>query len=93
MNEINIIFEKNNNRSAAYENNNLIGLCAYVINDDKWIINHTEVNSNYKGQGIARKLLQSVIDNARIFKVKIIPECSYAAKVMKDNPEFADILI
>lgn len=92
MNDIKITFEANKNRSAAYDAGNLIGVCTYQFGVGNWIINHTEVATQYTGQGLARKLLQTVIEHARTANVKIIPECSYAAKIMIGKPEYADML-
>ncbi len=59
---------------------------------DTLIIDHTYVSEELRGQGIARKLLDKVVAYARQEQKKIIPVCSYAAKVMKGNPEFEDVL-
>lgn len=92
MNEITITFEKENNRSAAYDEGKLIGVCEYELKENDWVVYHTVVDTQYTGQGIAKRLLQSVIDNARAAKIKIIPECSYAVKVMSENPSYADVI-
>ena len=61
---INIKFEKENNKSVAYDNETKIGECAFIEDGKVWNIVHTEVNSKYQGQGIARKLVENVIENA-----------------------------
>ena len=52
----------------------------------------TFVSDTLRGQGIAGKLLKKVIDLARQENLKIIPACSYAEKVMTQNPEYKDLL-
>ncbi len=59
---------------------------------DTLIIDHTYVSETLRGQGIARKLLDRVVEYARKEQKKIIPVCSYAVKVMVGNPEFEDVL-
>ena len=61
---IEITFEKDKNRSVAFDNNTIIGECDFVIQKNIWNIVHTVVNSKYQGQGIARKLVNCVIENA-----------------------------
>ena len=39
--DIEIRFEKELNRSAAYDGDKVIGLCEYEIADGKWVITHT----------------------------------------------------
>ena len=48
-----------------------------------WNIVHTEVDSLYQGQGIARKLVECIISMAKSQNKKLIADCSYAKKVME----------
>lgn len=82
---IEIKFEKENNKSVAYDNNIEIGECVFVEEREYWNIVHTEVSPLYQGQGIARKLVESVIENARIYDKKLMADCSYAKKILERN--------
>ena len=84
---IEIAFEKEKNRVVALDNGNIIGECDFTILGDAWNIVHTIVNSKYQGQGIARKLVESVIDSAKEAKIKVIADCSYAKKVLEEYNE------
>ena len=66
----------------AYEGKSEIGICEYVENKDTWNIIHTIVNNDYQGQGIAKRLVECVIDNAKKNGKKVIAECSYAKKIL-----------
>ena len=46
---------------------------------------HTEVSKLYQGQGIARKLVESIIENAQKYNKNLIAECSYAKKVIENR--------
>ena len=83
MNEIN--FDENNNKSIAYDNNIQIGECDYIETEGTWNITHTEVDPTYQGQGIARKLVECIIENAEKYNKKLIAECSYAKKVIENR--------
>lgn len=82
---IKIIFNKSENRAIAYDNNIEIGECVFVETKDCWNIVHTEVDKLYQGQGIALKLVQNIIQNAKKFDRRIIAECSYARKVLEQK--------
>ncbi len=56
------------------------------------IVDHTFVDPSLRGQGIAAKLMQRVIDMAREENLKIVPVCSYAVAAFKRNPDFQDVL-
>lgn len=60
--------------------------------DNLLIIDHTYVSEELKGQGVAKLLLNEVVEYARNENLKIIPLCPYAAGQMKDNEEYADVL-
>lgn len=90
MDEISIEFK--DNKSVAFVGDSEIGVCEFNVLDDKWVIVHTEVNSNYRGSGIAKKLLDRVVDEARNKNIKIIPKCEYAIKVMVGKNEYSDVI-
>lgn len=80
---IKIVFNKKENKSEAFDNNIKIGECDFIEEKENWNIVHTEVSNLYKGQGIARKLVEMVIENAKNYNKKIIAECSYAKKIIE----------
>lgn len=80
---IDIKFDKNNNKSVAYDNDIEIGVCEFIEQENNWNIIHTEVSKMYQGQGIARKLVESVLENAKKYNKRVIADCSYAKKVIE----------
>ena len=80
---IKIKFEKENNKSIAYDNNVKIGECVFVEIEKCWNIVHTEVNGLYQGQGIAKKLVENIIENAKIYNKTLIADCSYAKRIIE----------
>lgn len=81
---IEIKFDENNKQSLAIDDNVKIGECDYIEIEDSWNIIHTEVNNEYQGQGIARKLVEIIIENAQKQDKNIIADCSYAKKVIEN---------
>lgn len=77
---IEIKFE--DNKSVAYDGEIKIGECDFIELNNIWNITHTEVVSSYQGQGIARKLVECIIENAGDKTLKA--DCSYAKKIL-DN--------
>lgn len=90
--KIDIVFEQDRNRSAAYINGDQIGECEYSVSENVWMITHTGVRSEYGGRGIAKKLVLKVIESARTNNAKIVPICSFAEKLMSGKEEFKDVL-
>ena len=81
---IQIKFDENNKQSIAIDKDVKIGECDYIETENCWNIIHTEVNNSYQGQGIARKLVEIIIENAEIRNKNIIADCSYAKKVIEN---------
>ena len=80
---IDIKFEKEKNRFVAYDNKTEIGECVFIEEGEYWNIVHTEVSRLYQGQGIAKKLVENVVENAKRRDKTIIAECSYAKKIIE----------
>lgn len=89
---INIVFEADKNRTAAYDGDKNIGECTFRVNGNVWEANHTYVDKNYGGQGIAKKLLEELVKNAREQGVKILPICSFVVKEFERTEEYKDLL-
>ena len=87
-----IVFEAEQPRSAAYDKEKLIGVAEIEDTHGCWVITHTEVDPAYGGQGIARRLIEEIIAEARRTGKKIVPVCSYAEKMMRDREEYTDVL-
>ena len=88
-----VVFEEAANRSAAYKEGELIGECEFSVSEQMWIIDHTGVRPAYGGQGIAKRLVEKVIEEARARQIKILPLCSYASKMMEGKTEYQDVLV
>ena len=57
------------------------------------IIDHTIVDPSLRGQGIAGKLLDRVVEMARAENLKIVPVCSYAVVKMSRSDKYKDVLL
>jgi predicted GNAT family acetyltransferase len=54
-------------------------------------IDHTGVPSSHEGRGIAAKLVNKAIADAREQGFKITPVCSYVVAQFRRHPEWADL--
>jgi predicted GNAT family acetyltransferase len=75
----------------AVEDGVQAGLMTYVwAGDDKFIIEHTIGNPEFKGVGM--KLLDKAVAYARENNKKIIPLCPFAKKMFDRKEEIHDVL-
>lgn len=89
---VKIVYEPQNNRSAAYDDSKEIGESTYSNSEKLWIIDHTLVEEGYGGQGIAAKLVATIVDEARNNNKKIIPLCPFAKREFDLKEEYQDVL-
>lgn len=75
------------------ENNNRIAEITYVESDESFIIiDHTFVDESLRGQGIASKLVASVVEEMRKQNKKIVPHCPFAKAEFDRVPDYQSIL-
>ena len=60
--------------------------------DQKFIIDHTEVDPTYKGQGVGREMVYKGVEYARGNHLKIVPLCPFAKATFEKNKEIQDVL-
>ncbi|MDD3458858.1 MAG: GNAT family N-acetyltransferase [Weeksellaceae bacterium] len=78
---------------ALYQDDVKAGFMTYVwAGEDKVIIDHTEVFTEFGGRGFGRKLVDAAVEFAREYQLKIIPLCPYAKGVFERTEEIRDVL-
>jgi len=77
---------------ARVSDNAAFGRLTYVKRGTVLTAEHTLVPSEIGGRGIAGKLVEALIADARKHGWKIVPECSYVAAAFKRHPEWGDLL-
>ncbi|WP_316634658.1 GNAT family N-acetyltransferase [uncultured Flavobacterium sp.] len=77
----------------AVEDNKQAGKMTYTwAGDTKFIIDHTEVNPDFNGKGVGKKLVMAAVEYARTNNLKIIPLCPFAKSVFDKTQAIHDVL-
>ena len=89
-----ILQEEDNNTGAFYieERGNRLAEMTYQVDNDRMIINHTEVDESLRGRNVGFSLVERGVEYARAKEYKILPYCSYAKKVIESTDRFQDVL-
>jgi uncharacterized protein len=93
MNDINLKLQDNGRGAFVLENGDET-LAEMVIGIDRGnlIVYHTEVSDKLKGQGVAKKLLDTMVAYAREHQLKVVPLCQFVNAQFKRHPDqYADI--
>lgn len=83
----NNIFYIGENEKQAIAEITYVYINSHAIN-----VNHTFVDPSLRGQGIAKQLMDSVVEFAKKEHLKIKPTCSYAVKVFPRYKEYEDLI-
>ena len=77
----------------ALEDDKQAGKMTYTwAGDSKFIIDHTEVNTEFNGKGVGKKLVIAAVEYARANNLKIIPLCPFAKSVFDKTADIRDVL-
>lgn len=60
--------------------------------EDKFIIDHTEVEEAFGGMGVGKTIFEAAVAYAREKGVKIMPLCPFAAGMFKKSDVYKDVL-
>ena len=61
--------------------------------EDRFIIDHTEVEEAYNGKGVGKEMLLAAVDFARKNGKTIIPLCPFAKATFQKHDELQDVLV
>jgi predicted GNAT family acetyltransferase len=57
------------------------------------LVDHTFTPPQARGQGLAGKLVEAIVADAREHDFKIVPQCPYVVSAFSRHPEWADLRI
>lgn len=60
--------------------------------DGRQVFTHTLVPPELRGRGLAEVLVRRALADARAAGRKVVPACSYVAKFIERNRDFADLV-
>lgn len=90
------VIHENNPKEGLFmikENNQPVAEMSYVWSGtDNFVIDHTAVLQNYRGQGLGKQMLASAIQFARDNNLTIIPLCPFAKSEFNKNQSYNDVL-
>lgn len=78
----------------AEDGNKKAGIMTITIpkNETRFIIDHTDVKPEYKGQGVGLKMLEYIVQEAREQHFTIRALCPFADKMFEKHAELRDVL-
>lgn len=76
---------------AHIADNDAIGRLTWAEREGVHYANHTLVPPVIGGRGVAMRLVEAMVADARENRFKIAPICSYVVAAFRRHPEWADV--
>jgi uncharacterized protein len=64
----------------------------YRLTGNVITLNHTETPVGARGRGIASRLVDGVLQEARMRGLKIVPRCPFVTAYLTKHPEYRDLV-
>lgn len=89
-----MVFTHNENQIAVYTPDYLVvAEVTFPALDEQTVdVNHTFVDDVLRGQGVAGKLMEELVQDLRQSGRKAVLTCSYAVKWFENHPECKDVI-
>ncbi|MDN5759373.1 MAG: N-acetyltransferase, partial [Tomitella sp.] len=82
-----VVHNEQNNRFEIFVDGALAGHAAYTPGDGLRDFDHTEIDSEYGGRGLAGKVVTEALADTENAGLAVVPTCSYVHKFVIKNPE------
>jgi predicted GNAT family acetyltransferase len=79
-------------RYELFVGETLASLADYRVEDDRVVIFHTETRDDFRGQGLAAKLVRWMLDDIRARGQTVVPDCWFVTDFIEAHPEYRDLV-
>ena len=88
------IIVRHNSKASRYEAEveGRIAVTEYTRAGDRLVFTHTFVPPGLRRRGIAEQLVRNALEDARLQRLRVVPQCSYVAAFIRRNPEFQSLV-
>ena len=86
-----MIDNEQQHRFEAQENG-LTVFASYREHDGRFILTHVEADPALRGTGAAARLMEAIVEYARVHSLKLTPRCPYAVAWFQRHPDAGDVL-
>ena len=91
-NQIGVVENRHLNRFELKLADDAIAAAYYRVDGNRLVLTHTEVPSEYGGQGVATRLATEVFEQIRASGRKAVLRCPFMVHFYSKHPEYSDIV-
>jgi uncharacterized protein len=74
-------------RYEIHDGEHLAGFSVYRLTDDTIAFTHTEIDPEFRGRGLAGRLVTAALDDARRRGLAVLPFCPYVREVIVQHAD------
>ncbi|WP_198169250.1 GNAT family N-acetyltransferase [Herbidospora daliensis] len=92
--EMNVLKNGDSESYDAVVGGQVVGMIVYhpQRGDRRVTFSHTIIQPEYRGQGIATRLVKHALDDLRAQGLKLTNYCTFVADYIADHPEYRDLV-
>ena len=90
--QVRVVDNPERKRFEGFLGDELVAVVEYIPLDGKVIATHTEVQPSHEGQGIASKMVTSMLELLRSEGRLVQPLCQYVTGFLRRHPEYNDVV-
>lgn len=90
--ELQVIDNPDMERFEIRADGKMAGFVDYRLRDAKMAFLHTQTDNQFRGQGLAGRLVQFSLDSARQRHLAVLPYCPFVRDWIADHPAYADLV-
>jgi hypothetical protein len=92
MEDIRIVRNETEQRYELFLDDELAAFTEFASSDDAVIFPHTVTVDEFRGRGLAGKVVRFALDDIRARGERIVARCPYVARFIDEHPEYSDLL-
>ena len=92
MSDLDVRHDADRSRYEIFEAGRRVGSAEYELRDGVYAILHTTIDPSCEGRGLGSVLVRGALDDIRESGGRVLPVCPFVPKVIRDNPEYADLV-
>lgn len=87
-----VVDDKEQSRYAVHLGGETVAIADYVKQPGIVSFTHTETFDGHKGQGLAGRMIDRALRDAREEELEVVPFCSFVADYIADHREFLGLV-
>jgi predicted GNAT family acetyltransferase len=89
---IRLVHNPRRHRYELFVGSDLASLAEYQESGDTMVFDHTETFDEFRGRGLAGRVVAFALDDVREKGKLIVPTCWFVADFIEDHPAYRDLI-